>query len=103
MQAGYDGLLRDKDTAGPRIPPLGSGIAKRVVALWLDRHPRFTFHFMLTSRSRLNAVEGFAKRRINRGVFRCVVDLEATINRFVVHSAEARSASAYLHWGGGAY
>ena len=32
MQAGYDGLLRDK-TRPSRIPPLGSDIAKRVVAL----------------------------------------------------------------------
>src|SRR5512144_2690470 len=32
MQAGYDGLLRDK-TRPSRIPPLGSNIAERVVAL----------------------------------------------------------------------
>jgi hypothetical protein len=32
MQAGYDGLLRDK-TRPSRIPPLGADIAKRVVAL----------------------------------------------------------------------
>src|SRR4051794_27609744 len=54
------------------------------VRQWLDRHPRFTFHFTPTSCSWLNAVEGFfaklAKRRLNRGVFRCVVDLQATIN-----------------------
>ena len=46
------------------------------VRQWLDRHPRFTFHFTPTSCSWLNAVEGFfaklAKRRLNRGVFRCV-------------------------------
>ena len=38
----------------------------------------------------LNAVEGFfaklAKRRLNRGVFRCVVDLQAAINRFVAET-----------------
>ena len=32
MQAGYDALLRDK-TRPSRIPPLGSGIAERVVTL----------------------------------------------------------------------
>src|SRR5271167_3179347 len=32
MQAGYDGLLRDK-TRPSRIPPLGSEIAERVVML----------------------------------------------------------------------
>ena len=37
-----------------------------------------------------HAVEGFfaklAKRRLNRGVFRCVVDLQAAINRFVAET-----------------
>jgi transposase len=54
---------------------------------WLDRHPRFTFHFTPTSCSWLNAVEGFfaklTKRRLKRGVFTSVVDLQAAINRFV--------------------
>jgi len=57
------------------------------VRLWLARHPRWTFHFTPTSCSWLNAVEGFfarlAKRRLKRGVFRSVVDLQAAINRFV--------------------
>ena len=57
------------------------------VRAWLDRHPRFTFHFTPTSCSWLNAVEGFfaklAKRRLKRGVFHSVVDLQAAINRFV--------------------
>ena len=61
------------------------------VRQWLDRHPRFTFHFTPTSCSWLNAVEGFfaaklAKRRLKRGVFRCAVDLQATINRFVAET-----------------
>ena len=54
---------------------------------WLARHPRWTFHFTPTSCSWLNAVEGFfaklTKRRLKRGVFRSVVDLQAAINRFV--------------------
>jgi transposase len=57
------------------------------VRAWLDRHPRFTFHFTPTSCSWLNAVEGFfaklSKKRLKRGVFHSVVDLQAAINRFV--------------------
>jgi transposase len=57
------------------------------VRRWLARHPRFTFHFVPTSCSWLNAVEGFfaklTKRRLKRGVFRSVVDLQAAINRFL--------------------
>jgi len=57
------------------------------VIAWLDRHPRFTFHFTPTSCSWLNAVETFfatlTKRRLKRGVFRSVVDLQAAINRYI--------------------
>jgi transposase len=57
------------------------------VLAWLARHPRFIFHFTPTSCSWLNAVEGFfaklSKRRLKRGVFRSVTDLQAAINRFV--------------------
>lgn len=60
---------------------------------WLDRHPRFTFHFTPTSCSWLNAVEGFfaklTKRRLKRGVFHSVVDLQAAINRFVAENNQA--------------
>src|SRR3981081_3770853 len=54
---------------------------------WLSRHPRFVFHYTPTSASWLNAVEGFfaklTKRRLKRGVFCSIVDLQAAINRFV--------------------
>jgi transposase len=57
------------------------------VRQWLARHPRWTFHFTPTSASWLNAVEGFfaklSRRRLKRGVFRSVSDLQAAINRFV--------------------
>ena len=57
------------------------------VRAWLDRHPRFTFHFTPTSCSWLNAVEAFfaklSKRRLRRGVFHSIVDLQAAINRFL--------------------
>ena len=55
---------------------------------WLDRHPRFTFHFTPASCSWLNAVEGFfaklTRRRLKRGVFHSLVDLQAAINRFLI-------------------
>ena len=57
------------------------------VRAWLARHPRFVFHFTPTSASWLNAVEGFfaklTRRRLKRGVFRSIVDLQAAINRFL--------------------
>src|SRR5271163_3277026 len=65
------------------------------VRQWLVRHPRWTFHFTPTSASWLNAVEGFfaklTKRRLKRGIFLSVVDLQAAINRFVVeHNAKPK-------------
>ena len=60
------------------------------VRRWLARHPRFAFHFTPTSCSWLNAVEGFfaklAKRRLKRGVFQSVIDLQIAINRFVAET-----------------
>jgi transposase len=60
------------------------------VRAWLARHPRWTFHFTPTSASWLNAVEGFfaklTRRRLKRGVFRSVVDLQAAINRFLAET-----------------
>ena len=57
------------------------------VMRWLLRHPRFTFHFTPTSCSWINAVEGFfatlTKRRLKRGVFNSITDLQAAINRFL--------------------
>lgn len=60
------------------------------VRAWLDRHPRWTFHFTPTSASWLNAIEGFfaklAKRRLRRGVFRSLVEVQAAIKRFIAES-----------------
>ena len=57
------------------------------VRAWLARHPRWTFHFTPTSGSWLNAVETFfstlTRRRLKRGVFRSIVDLQAAINRYL--------------------
>jgi transposase len=57
------------------------------VMAWLARHPRFVFHFTPTSCSWSNAVETFfatlAKRRLKRGIFRSVYDLQCAINRYI--------------------
>ncbi len=57
------------------------------VRAWLGRHERFVFHFTPTSCPWLNAVEGYfaklSKRRLKRGVFRSVIDLQAAIHRFL--------------------
>jgi transposase len=57
------------------------------VRSWLERHPRWTFHFTPTSCSWLNAVEGFfailSKRRLRRGSFSSLVDLQAAISRYL--------------------
>jgi transposase len=69
------------------------------VRAWLARHPRWTFHFTPTSASWLNAVEGFfaklTKRRLKRGVFRSIVELQAAINRFL---AETNADPRPFHW-----
>src|SRR6266404_4544989 len=62
------------------------------VLAWLARHKRFFFHFTPTSCSWLNAVEGYfaklSKRRLRRGVFKSVTDLQAAINRFAAETNE---------------
>ena len=54
---------------------------------WLKRHPRWVSHFTPTSGSWLNAVESFfsalTRRRIRRGTFHSVADLQAAINRYI--------------------
>jgi len=65
------------------------------VRKWLARHPRWVFHFTPTSCSWLNAVETFfsrlTRRRLKRGVFRSIVDLQAAIKRFIEdHNAEPK-------------
>jgi transposase len=65
------------------------------VLRWLGRHPRFVLHFTPTSCSWLNAVETFfsrlTRRRLKRGAFRSIIDLQAAINRFIEdHNAEPK-------------
>ena len=65
------------------------------VLAWLGRHPRWTFHFVPTSCSWLNAVETFfaalTKRRLRRGAFRSIVELQAAIDRYIAeHNTEPK-------------
>ncbi|ADP69611.1 Integrase catalytic region [Rhodomicrobium vannielii ATCC 17100] len=65
------------------------------VDAWLADHPRWVFHFTPTSASWLNAVENFfsaiTRRRIRRGVFKSVADLEDAIKRYIAdHNRNAK-------------
>jgi DDE superfamily endonuclease len=65
------------------------------VLKWLADHPRWTFHFTPTSASWLNAVEGFfsaiTRRRIRRGAFHSVDDLQNAITRYIdAHNSDRR-------------
>ena len=65
------------------------------VKAWLERHPRWTFHFTPTSGSWLNAVENFfsvlTRKRIRRGTFHSLVDLQAAINRYLAeHNSDPK-------------
>jgi transposase len=59
------------------------------VKAWLARHPRFHMHFTPTSASWLNLVERFfaeiTRKRIRRGVFHSIVDLQMAINHYLDH------------------
>jgi len=62
------------------------------VRRWFLRHPRFNLHFTPTSASWLNQVERFfaeiTRRRIRRGTFSSVADLERAIREYIVdHNA----------------
>lgn len=65
------------------------------VKAWLNRHPRFHLHFTPTSSSWLNLVERFfaeiTRKRIRRGIFRSVTDLEIAIYRYLAdHNEHAK-------------
>ncbi|MFZ0455706.1 MAG: IS630 family transposase, partial [Ignavibacteriaceae bacterium] len=62
------------------------------VKQWLKKHPRFNFHFIPTSSSWLNMVERFfgviTEKRIRRGVFTSVKELETAIKDFLIEHNE---------------
>ena len=65
------------------------------VKTWLEKHPRFHLHFTPTSSSWLNMVERFFRditdKRIRRGVFTSVPELEAAINEYIAaHNAKPK-------------
>lgn len=65
------------------------------VKAWLDKHPRFKLHFTPTSASWLNLVERFfaeiTARRIRRGSYSSVDDLEAAIYDYLLcHNAKPK-------------
>lgn len=65
------------------------------VRRWLARHPRFVVHFTPTSASWLNQVERFfaeiTEKRIRRGVFRTVRELEQAIEAYLAeHNADPK-------------
>jgi transposase len=65
------------------------------VMAWLGRHGRWTFHHTPTSGSWLNAVETFfsalTRKRLRRGTFASIVDLQAAINRYLAdHNANPK-------------
>ena len=62
------------------------------VLAWLGRHPRWIFPFANSALWR-KAVETFfsalTRRRLKRGAFRSVVDLQAPVNRYIAeHNAD---------------
>ena len=63
------------------------------VQAWLEKNPRFKLHFTPTSASWLNLVERFfaeiTTRRIRRGSYSSVNDLEAAIYDYLAHHNEA--------------
>jgi transposase len=78
--------------------PTSLGLDKDARA-WLERQPRWSFHFTPTSASWLNAVEGFfaklTKQRLKRGVFHSLVSLQAAIKRYL---AEANATPRPFTW-----
>ncbi len=81
-----------------RIPPEGLMILRDgepgepEVKAWLDKHPRLKLHFTPTSASWLNLVERFfaeiTTRRIRRGSYSSVDDLEAAIHDYLAQHNE---------------
>lgn len=63
------------------------------VKAWLQKHPRFFFHFIPTSSSWLNLVERWfaeiTNKRIRRGVFSSVKELEKAIYEYIEKNNEA--------------
>jgi transposase len=62
---------------------------------WMEKHPRFHFHFTPTSASWLNMIERFFRdltvNRLKRGVFKSVAELEQAIIEYLdIHNANPK-------------
>jgi len=69
------------------------------VRRWLARHPRFHMHFTPTSSSWLNLVERWfrelTQKRLRRGTFKSVRQLQAAIFEFVDHHNDTAKGSRW--------
>ena len=65
MEAGYDGVLYDK-TRPSRIPPLGSNVTERVVALTQTDPPAEATHWTSTMRTKVVGISASTVQRIWR-------------------------------------
>ena len=65
MEAGYDGLLRDK-TRPSRIPPLGSDIAERVIALTRTDPPVEATHWTASMMAKAVGISASSVQRVWR-------------------------------------
>jgi len=69
------------------------------VRRWLARHPRFHMHFTPTSSSWLNLVERWfrelTQKRLRRGTFKSVRDLQAAIFEYVDHHNDTAKGSRW--------
>jgi transposase len=80
--------LRRQSRANARVVMDNYGTHKQpAVQAWLKRHPRFVPHFVPTSSSWLNLVERWfgelTSKRVRRGSFRSVEELEQAIAEFL--------------------
>ena len=82
----------DQKTVRGTVFPLNATHKTPEVKAWLDKNPRFKLHFTPTSASWLNLVERFlaqiTSRRIRRGSYSSVDDLEAAIYDYLAQHNE---------------
>jgi DDE superfamily endonuclease len=79
--------------AGRHRDDLGGRLLGRCIRKWFAKRPRFHVHFTPTYGSWINLVERWfaelTNKRIRRGVFRSVKDVESAIREFIaVHNED---------------
>ena len=82
----------NQKTVRGTVFPLNATHKTPEVRAWLEKHPRFKLHFTPASASWLNLVERFfgeiTSRRIRRGSYTSVDDLEAAIHDYLAQHNE---------------